>query len=110
MLKLIGYTLSLYVCFVIWGFLQEKITSKVYADQKWEYPFTLNLLMAFSCYALPLVLENVITASNHDIKDSQNKPAYTLRTFWLVRYFHFRECFNYVMSNACTTSFFERLV
>ena len=77
MLKLLTYTISLYVCFVIWGYLQEKITSKLYiTDYKWEYPIALNLLMGLAAYLLPLVIEKVI---GQDTKGDKNNP--TLMTF-----------------------------
>jgi len=57
-LKFIGYVSGLYVCFIYWGYLQEKLTSTKYKDSvtgeniEWDFAYALNLFMAISATAL----------------------------------------------------------
>jgi UDP-galactose transporter B1 len=57
-IRLLFYVCGLYTAFVYWGYLQEKITSTQYEiilenqnrKIKWQFPFTLNLLMALATF------------------------------------------------------------
>jgi solute carrier family 35 (UDP-galactose transporter), member B1 len=62
-IRLVCYVIGLYTAFIYWGYLQEKITSTNYfpssADgsevttgmpSKWQYPFSLNVFMAFATF------------------------------------------------------------
>jgi solute carrier family 35 (UDP-galactose transporter), member B1 len=80
-IRLICYVAGLYTAFVYWGYLQEKITSTNYVlddsngngnetTSKWQYPFSLNLFMAFSTF---------IVASIGEIISPSKKPI----PFWI---------------------------
>ena len=62
-LKLICYVLGLYVCFIYWGYLQEKLTSTKYSsslsDEKvsWDHAFALNFLMALAAAFLATLID-----------------------------------------------------
>jgi solute carrier family 35 (UDP-galactose transporter), member B1 len=64
-IRLICYVAGLYTAFVYWGYLQEKITSTDYliddgtgtTKLKWQFPFSLNLFMAFSTFVVASVGE-----------------------------------------------------
>jgi len=52
-IRLLGYILSLYLIFITWGYLQEKLTASEYTlsngiIQKWSHPSVLNLMLTFS--------------------------------------------------------------
>lgn len=56
-LRLVLYCLGLYATFMLWGFLQERITSTKYVSSlesdpplEWNYPVALNLAMAAATY------------------------------------------------------------
>jgi len=57
-IRLVTYVSGLYVSFVYWGYLQEKITSTEYIGNddnlilKWQYPFALNVFMALATYVV----------------------------------------------------------
>lgn len=77
-LRLVGYVLGVYSCFLYWGFLQEKIFSTEYARiidpdsapasenvaaadpgevAHWNFPFLLNFFMALACYLVAGAIE-----------------------------------------------------
>ena len=62
-LKLVTTVAILYVCFVSWGYLQEKITSTTYTNKddslefRWKYPIVLNCLMAFAAFCTASLAE-----------------------------------------------------
>ena len=62
-LKLVGYVGGLYVCFIYWGYLQEKLTSTEYKSYfdgsavRWDYPFALNFMMALSAAVMSAIVE-----------------------------------------------------
>jgi UDP-galactose transporter B1 len=60
--KLIGYVLGLYITFIKWGYLQEKLTSSTYVDDfghsiKWTFPLALNFLMAAASAFIAFIFE-----------------------------------------------------
>ena len=69
-LKLVTTVAILYVCFVSWGYLQEKITSTVYmshdtsTEYRWKYPIVLNCLMALAACCTASIAEYIIQPSN----------------------------------------------
>ncbi|KAJ1429308.1 UAA transporter, partial [Ochromonadaceae sp. CCMP2298] len=75
-LRLAAYVAGLYVTFMYWGYLQEKITSSSYegAEEqlRWNYPFALNLCMA---------LCTCLTASVIEFLFERNKPLSPM-LFW----------------------------
>lgn len=61
-IRLIGYVVGLYVCFISWGYLQEKITSTTYEmpdgqSARWRFPLVLNLFMAASACVVAALAE-----------------------------------------------------
>lgn len=72
-IKLVFYVVSLYIVFIYWGYLQEKLTSNKYEifrrkyartysrssieSVQWQYPFVLNLSMAFISSLIAFVVE-----------------------------------------------------
>ena len=50
----LAHVIGLYVLFIYWGYVQEKLTSHKYAiprsmqNIEWDYPIALNLLMAIA--------------------------------------------------------------
>jgi hypothetical protein len=62
-LRLICYCGGLYVTFMLWAFLQERITSTKYSvgDEQlfWKFPVALNLAMAAAAYCTSVVIESV---------------------------------------------------
>ena len=53
-LYFLAHVLGLYVLFIYWGYVQEKLTSHKYSvhgsmqNIEWDYPIALNLLMAIA--------------------------------------------------------------
>lgn len=77
-LRLVVYCVGLYATFMVWAFLQERITSTKYEllgdSIFWEYPVALNLAMAAAAYLTSLVIEYV-----------QGEPIQVpALAFWLV--------------------------
>ena len=85
--RLAVYTVSLYATFMLWGYLQEKITSTTvtynteYSDRRhgtesinltWDYPFFLNVCMAAVSYTTSCILESY----------SEKVPKIPLKLFW----------------------------
>lgn len=65
-LRLVLYCLGLYATFMLWGYLQERITSTKYASVtesdpalEWNYPVALNLAMAAATYFTASFIELV---------------------------------------------------
>lgn len=65
-LRLVLYCLGLYATFMLWGFLQERITSTKYVSSlesdlrlEWNYPVALNLAMAAATYFTASFIELV---------------------------------------------------
>jgi hypothetical protein len=78
-LRLVLFCLGLYVTFILWGLLQERITSSKYvsseqgdANIEWNYPVALNLAMAAATF---------FTASFIEILFGETKRV-PLRAFW----------------------------
>ena len=66
-LKLCAYVVGLYICFVSWGYLQEKITSTEYSSDhdstlllRFKFPFILNFLMALSASIVAAAAEFIL--------------------------------------------------
>jgi UDP-galactose transporter B1 len=65
-LRLLLYTVSLYVIFIYWGYLQEKLTSRTYNvsgsedTRTWQFAFALNFSMAAICSTVAAVVEKVM--------------------------------------------------
>jgi hypothetical protein len=59
--RLVFYCGGLYVTFMLWGFLQERITSTKYAVGDdflfWKFPVALNLAMAGATYLTASTIE-----------------------------------------------------
>jgi UDP-galactose transporter B1 len=60
--KFVGLSVGLYVCFIYWGYLQEKVTSTKYTGPRgevleWNYAFALNLIMSASGTLMATVVE-----------------------------------------------------
>ena len=60
--KFLSLAAGLYVCFIYWGYLQEKVTSTKYSGPRgevleWNYAFALNLIMSASGTLLAMVVE-----------------------------------------------------
>ena len=77
--KFIGYALCLYVVFVYWGYLQEKVTSTKYKGQngeimEWNYTFSLNVMMSFGGFVVATVVEALTRNAS-----SKSVPFYV---FW----------------------------
>ena len=77
--KFIGYALCLYVVFVYWGYLQEKVTSTKYKGKngeimEWNYTFSLNIMMSFGGFVVATVVESLT-------RDAKSK-AVPFQTFW----------------------------
>ena len=53
-LHFLAHVIGLYVLFIYWGYVQEKLTSNKYSipgsmqSIEWDYPIALNLLMALA--------------------------------------------------------------
>lgn len=74
-IRLVVYVIGIYAVFIYWGFLQERIISVKYPVDSlattdtesltWQYPFALNICMAFTCYltalAIGLIQPSMIT-------------------------------------------------
>jgi hypothetical protein len=83
-IRLAMYVVGLYISFMYWGFLQEKLTStnyRVYNGNlmeptlsRWKYPVTLNLAMAIATYVTALVVSTVV----------HEKSDVPLLAFWYV--------------------------
>lgn len=62
-LRFIGYCMGLYATFMLWAFLQERITSTKYSvgdeEHFWTYPVALNLAMAAGAYITSVIIEVV---------------------------------------------------
>lgn len=80
-IRFILYVLGLYVIFIRWGYLQEKITTRPYYYDtssthdssivtgdcfKFSYAFTLNLCMAISCACIAYVAEIIFRVDTSD--------------------------------------------
>jgi hypothetical protein len=74
--RLVFYCGGLYVTFMLWGFLQERITSTKYAvgDEfiYWKFPVALNLAMAGATYLTASIIEMI----------RGEKVQVPLRVFW----------------------------
>lgn len=64
--RLVVFCLGLYTTFILWGILQERITSSKYesseqADESlvWNYPVALNLAMAAATFLTASIIEVV---------------------------------------------------
>ena len=72
-LRFMLYVIGLYVAFIKWGILQEKLTKTEYdtiingQTISWDYPIVLNLLMAFSAHICAAYLDSY---SKSDIIDN----------------------------------------
>jgi solute carrier family 35 (UDP-galactose transporter), member B1 len=60
--RYVGLALGLYVCFVYWGYLQEKITSTKYKSANgeaisWDHAFALNLFMSLGGVIVSVIVE-----------------------------------------------------
>lgn len=81
-LRLFFYVIGLYIAFIIWGYLQEKLTSKVYilddgsGTAVWDYPFALNFFMAFFACIFPFMIEM--------LESPQQKTSANVFTYCLV--------------------------
>lgn len=63
-LRLVLYCLGLYVTFMMWGYLQERITSTKYSVDDdvfviWKYPIALNLAMAIATFLTASVIDAI---------------------------------------------------
>lgn len=63
-IRLCLYVVGLYVCFIYWGYLQEKITSKPYVSisgqtLEWDFPFALNFCMATASFLIAYTLHQL---------------------------------------------------
>ncbi|KAJ1427841.1 UAA transporter [Ochromonadaceae sp. CCMP2298] len=62
-ITLVMYAIGLYATFVVWGYLQERITTTSYiADgsleqMRWNYPFVLNICMAAGAFVTTSVID-----------------------------------------------------
>jgi hypothetical protein len=62
-ITLVMYAIGLYATFVVWGYLQERITTTSYiADgsleqMRWNYPFVLNICMAAGAFITTSVID-----------------------------------------------------
>lgn len=75
-LRLLGYIIGLYTAFVYWGYLQEKITSTEYIfddilpssstteSVRWQYPFSLNVFMAFATFLVASIGDIIYPSSS----------------------------------------------
>lgn len=68
--KLVLCTCVLYLSFIYWGYLQEKITSTRYCSssaceesRRWNYPRALNVFMALAASAMAAVVDIVVSPS-----------------------------------------------
>ena len=64
--RLVIYTIGLYGAFMLWGYLQERITSTKYAAVndpgnllEWDYPVALNMAMAAATFLTASIIELV---------------------------------------------------
>lgn len=70
-LKLIAYILGLYVSFVYWGYLQEKLTSKKYTNVdndevlRWDFAFVLNWCMALGAFLMSSFFDLIYPSTAH---------------------------------------------
>jgi UDP-galactose transporter B1 len=69
-IKLIFYVLSLYIIFITWGYLQEKITSTNYISHqgdklRWDFPVALNILITISAGTTGHIFEQVFGSHAH---------------------------------------------
>ncbi len=76
-LRLATYCILLYVIFITWGYLQEKITSTSYFVNnelvQWDYPIVLNLFMTISASVSAWMVEQTLG----------NKPNQVqFKSFW----------------------------
>lgn len=88
-IRLISYVCGLYIAFIYWGYLQEKITSKEYIinisssnssvinTMRWQYPFCLNVFMAFATCLVASFGEIIYPSSNKVSLFIFAKPAIT---------------------------------
>jgi hypothetical protein len=67
-IKLVVYAIGLYATFVVWGYLQERITTTAYVtadgsneQMRWNYPFVLNICMAAGAFITTSLMELVWT-------------------------------------------------
>jgi UDP-galactose transporter B1 len=77
-LRFLGFTAGLYVCFIYWGYLQEKLTSTKYQvaspsasgekELEWNYPFALNFFMALAASTAAAIVETIADSSTTEKK------------------------------------------
>jgi UDP-galactose transporter B1 len=79
-MRLLLYITGLYITFIYWGYLQEKLTSSTYQGKngtllKWDYPFSLNLLMAVFATMSAHVTEIVFN-------DKNQRDVVSFKEYW----------------------------
>jgi UDP-galactose transporter B1 len=82
--RLVAYTVSLYATFMVWGYLQERITAARYIPTgytsakdaiKWDFPFVLNMCMAAATYGVAHIVESFNRKQHHFPKKFFWRPA-----------------------------------
>ena len=86
-IKFIFYVLGLYIAFINWGILQEKLTKTTYltTDNKviqWDYPVLLNLIMAFSAHIFAAYVNSYNVNTINTTTSDNSKPFAPIKEFW----------------------------
>lgn len=73
-IRLVSYVLGLYLCFISWGYLQEKITSTEYVKfddptviYRWKFPIVLNFFMALGGWIIASVAEFIVNPKSEHV-------------------------------------------
>lgn len=79
-IRLCIYVVGLYVCFIYWGYLQEKLTSKPYTSinreaLEWEFPFALNFCMATTSFLIAYTLHCFSPSSSTSSPTIENQST-----------------------------------
>ena len=88
-IRLFLYVVGLYVCFIYWGYLQEKLTSKPYTSitgetLSWDFPFAMNFCMAMTSFLIAYTLHQLSSSppsDNSNDNTSKNKSKSTTTSY-----------------------------
>jgi UDP-galactose transporter B1 len=89
--RFLSYTAGLYICFIYWGYLQEKLTSTKYQSfnagevVEWDYAFALNCFMALGGFIVASLVEVIWTTNGEIVKTDAAgvaKVKIPITTFW----------------------------